>query len=484
MERVELHLHTNMSQMDGVTSISGYINKAIEYGMRSIAITDHGVVQAFPEAHMLLGVGNPDMKVIYGMEGYYVPTNNVKDKSYHISILATNVTGLGNLYKLVSISHLKYFYKKPRIPKSILEEYREGLLLGSACNMGELYQAIINNKTDEELEKIVKFYDYLEIQPIENNYWLIREGIIEDEKELKQINIKIVELGKKLNKLVVATGDVHFLNKEDEIYRRILEAEQGYVDADNQPPLYFRTTEEMLKEFDYLGKETAYEVVVTNTNKIADMCEQISPISSEKCYPYIENSEKEIKELAYKGAYKIYGTPLPKQVEERLNKELNSIIENDFATIYIIAQRLVKKANEDGYIVGNRGSVGSSLVAYCLGITETDPLKYNIPFETFAMYYGYREPDIDLNFAYEYQRIAQEYVKDVLDGVSIYKAGAIGTISDKTAYEYVEKYYKEKKKNISEEEIKKISEGLIGIKRTTGQHPRRNYCCTKRKRNI
>ena len=350
--------------------------------------------------------------------------------------------------------------------------------------MGELHQAIINNKTDEEIEEIAKFYDYLEIQPIENNYWLIREGIIEDEKELKQINIKIAELGKKLNKLVVATGDVHFLNKEDEIYRRILEAEQGYVDADNQPPLYFRTTEEMLKEFDYLGKETAYEVVVTNTNKIADMCEQISPISSEKCYPYIENSEKEIKELAYKGAYKIYGTPLPKQVEERLNKELNSIIENDFATIYIIAQRLVKKANEDGYIVGNRGSVGSSLVAYCLGITETDPLKYNIPFETFAMYYGYREPDIDLNFAYEYQRIAQEYVKDVLDEVSIYKAGAIGTISDKTAYEYVEKYYKEKKKNISEEEIKKISEGLIGIKRTTGQHPRRNYCCTKRKRNI
>ena len=478
IKRVELNLHTNMSHMDGVTSIKDYINKAKEYGMTSLAITDHAVVQAFPEAQKYLErIEDKEFKVLYGMEGYYNPTNNINDKSYHINILVKNRTGLINLYKLVSISNLEYFNKRPRIIKNILEENREGLLIGSSCEQGEIFEAILNNKTSEELEEIIKPYDYIEIQPIANNYELIKNGIIKEE-ELKNINKKIVELGKKCNKLVVATGNVHFLNKEDEIYRRILQAEQGYSEADNQPPLYFRTTEEMLKEFDYLGKETAYEVVVTNTNKIADMCEQINPVPSEKCYPYIKNSENDIKELAFNGAYKLYGNPLSKEIEERLNEELYSIVENGFATLYIIAQRLVSKSNKDGYIVGTRGLVGSSLVAYCIGITEIDPIKYNIPFEVFSGFNGDKEPDIDLNFAREYQKKAQEYVKDILEGVTTYKGGTIGTLY--RADDIVKKYYEEKNININKKEIERISEGLIGIKRTTGQHPRRSNCCSKR----
>lgn len=368
------------------------------------------------------------------MEGYYAPSNDIMGKTYHISILVKNKTGLKNLYKIVSISNLDYLDKKPIILKKVLEENSEGLIIGSACNKGELYQAMIENKVDEELEQIAKEYDYLEIQPIGNNYDLIRNGKVKDEKALQDINIKIEELGTKLNKLVVATSDVHFINKEDAIYRKILQAEIGYEDADEQPLLYFRTTEEMLKEFEYLGKDKAYEVVVTNTNKIANICEKIKPISNEKCYPYIENSELEIKELAYKGAYNIYGNPLPIEVEERLNIELNSITENNFSTLYMIAQKLVQKSNSDGYIVGNRGSVASSLVAYCIGITEVDPIKYNIPFETFAGFNGEKEPDIDLNFAREYQAKAQETVKEILEGSVVVKAGTIGTIAEKTAY--------------------------------------------------
>ena len=374
MERVELHIHTKMSEMDGINSCKDYINKAMEYGMTSVAITDHGNVQAFPKAHSLLGRDNPDMKVIYGVEGYLCPNNNLKENTYHISILAKNQIGLKNLYKLVSLSHLHYFYKKPRIFKKILEENREGLLIGNACNLGELYQAILLGKSDEEIETIAKYYDYLEIQPIYNNEFYVRKGIVPDIEYLKGINRKIVELGDKLDKLVVATSDVHFMNKEDGIYRSIIQSGQGYSDADNQPPLYFRTTEEMLKEFEYLGKEKAYEVVVTNTNKIADMCERISPISKEICYPHLPNSDIEIKELSYKRAYELYGNTLPIEVQERLDRELKSIIENDFSTIYMIFQKLAQKSNEDGYIVGSRGSVGSSLVAYLLGITEVNPL--------------------------------------------------------------------------------------------------------------
>ena len=558
-KRVELHMHTQMSQMDAISSVTDLINRAKKWGWKSIAITDHGVVQAFPEAHKLLGIDNPDMKVIYGVEAYLVPdgasvvTNDkgqsidttycvldlettgfsaktekiteigimkiqngevvdefcefvnpekpipqkvqevthitddmvknsptidvifpkvlefikgsvlvahnaefdmgflknvaknlgyefdytyidtlplarklypdlkkhklgkiaehlkikvevahralddvdttvkvlkimmqelknrgatkVKDieekcedekakseefkkiRPYHAIILAKNYVGLKNLYKLVSLSHLKYFYKKPRILKSLYKQYSEGLILGSACEAGELYQAIELGKSDEEIEEIANSYDYLEIQPIGNNEFLIRNEVVKDEEALKDINRKIVKLGEKLNKLVVATCDVHFLDPQDEVYRRILEAGQGYKDADNQAPLYLRTTNEMLDEFKYLGEEKAYEVVVTNTNKIADMCEQISPISQEKCPPHIPGCEQTIKDIAYERAHSLYGENLPEQVQTRLDKELDSIIKNGFSVMYIIAQKLVWKSNEDGYIVGSRGSV-------------------------------------------------------------------------------------------------------------------------------
>ena len=281
--------------------------------------------------------------------------NYKKLKSFHAIILAKDYVGLKNLYKLVSISHLDYFYKKPLVLKSIYQKYSEGLILGSACEAGELYQAIEMGKDDEEIEAIARDYDYLEIQPTGNNMFLVRNGVVPNVEALQDINRKIVELGEKLDKLVVATCDVHFMDPEDEIYRRILEAGQGYADCDLQAPLYLRTTEEMLEEFSYLGEEKAYEVVVTNTNKIADMCEQISPISPEKCPPYINDCEKTIKEIAYNKAHELYGNPLPQIVEERLDKELNSIIKNGFSVMYIIAQKLVWKSNEDGYIVGSRG---------------------------------------------------------------------------------------------------------------------------------
>ena len=382
-------------------------------------------------------------KVLYGMETYLVPTDDIKDTTYHISILAKNKIGLKNLYKLVSISNLDYFYNKPILPKNILDQNIDGLLIGSACYKGELYRAILDGKSDEKLEEIANYYDYLEIQPIGNNMDMVRDNIVPDINSLRDINVKIVKLGEKLNKPVVATSDTHFLNKKDEIYRRILQAEQEYGKADNQPPLYFRTTTEMLNEFEYLGQEKAYEVVVTNTNKIADMCEKIKPISDEKCYPYIKNAEIEIKDLAYKGAHRIYGNLLSTQVQERLDKELKSIIENDYATLYTIAQKLVQKSNEDGYIVGTRGISGASLVAYCLGITEVDPIKYNIPFETFAGFNGDKEPDFNLNFAYDYQKRAQEYVKEILESGTTVKAGIIET----------------------------ITQGITRIKTTTGHHP-------------
>ena len=559
IKRVELHMHTQMSQMDAMTSATDLIKRAMKWGWKSMAITDHGVVQAFPEAHKLLGLDNPDMKIIYGVEAYLVPDGSpvvVNDKGqsidttycvldlettglsaktekiteigimkikdgevleefcefvnpekpipqrvqeitnitdemvkdaptieelfpkvlefikgtvlvahnatfdigflktvakdlgyefdytyvdtlplarklypelkkhklgkiaehlkikvevahralddvdttvkvlremmktlkdrgaktvgdialkcedekakaeeykrlqpYHAIILAKNYVGLKNLYKLVSISHLKYFYKKPRILKSLYKQYSEGLILGSACEAGELYQAIELGRSDEEIEEIANDYDYLEIQPIGNNEFLVRNGVVKDEEALKEINRKIVALGEKLNKLVVATCDVHFMDPQDEVYRRILEAGQGYKDADNQAPLYLRTTNEMLEEFKYLGEEKAYEVVVTNTNKIADMCEQISPISQEKCPPHIPGCEQTIKDIAYDKAHKLYGDELPEQVQTRLDKELDSIIKNGFSVMYIIAQKLVWKSNEDGYIVGSRGSV-------------------------------------------------------------------------------------------------------------------------------
>ena len=717
VKRVELHMHTQMSQMDAMTSAKDLIKRAMSWGMKSIAITDHGVVQAFPEAHKMLGFDNPDMKVIYGVEGYLAPDKNpvvengkgqklkdvtyyvldlettgfsavnekiteigimkVKDgevldefscfvnpekhipqrvqevtnitdemvadaetidkvfpkmlefigkdknavlvahnagfdigflkqnakvlgyefdytyldtlslakdlfpeykkyklgkiadnlgikvevahralddvdttvkvfrvmldminkrgakkiedidkvsrteeakkeeykklKTYHVIILAKNYIGLRNLYKLVSLSHLHYFYRKPRILKSLLEKYREGLIIGSACEAGELYQAIELGKSDEEIEEIANFYDYLEIQPIGNNNFLIRNEVIKDEDGLKDINRKIVQLGEKLNKPVVATCDVHFMDPQDEVYRRILEAGQGYDDADNQAPLYLRTTEEMLEEFSYLGEEKAYEVVVTNTNKISDMCEQISPISPEKCPPHIPGCEQTIKDIAYGKAHELYGDTLPEIVQTRLDKELESIIKNGFSVMYIIAQKLVWKSNEDGYIVGSRGSVGSSFVANMTGITEVNSLpphyrcpncKYSdftdygykngydlpdktcpkcghrldkdgldIPFETFLGFNGDKEPDIDLNFSGEYQAKAHKYTEVIFGKGTTFKAGTIGTIADKTAFGYVKKYFEERNIPVNRAETQRLATGCTGIKRTTGQHP-------------
>ncbi len=709
-KRVELHMHTQMSQMDGMTSVTDLLKRAVSWGWKSIAITDHGVVQAFPEAHKFLGKTGADIKVIYGVEAYLVPDkiqcvfnengqkledteyavldiettglsfrtekiteigiikikngkeigrfecfvnpektipeevvnithitdDMVKDaetidkvipkmieflgdavivahnagfdvgflkynaeeiglnlkntyidtlrlakdlfpdykkyklgiiaenlgikvdvahralddvitlvqvfnimldklkeknvrklkqidslmtgeinlknlETYHAVILAKDYVGLKNLYKLISFSHLNYFYKKPKIPKSLYIKYSEGLMIGSACEAGELYRAIVAGKSEEEVEEIAKFYDYLEIQPLGNNQFMIRDGTVADDDALRMINRKIVALGEKLNKLVVATCDVHFMDPQDEIYRRILQAGQGYDDADEQAPLYLRTTNEMLEEFSYLGEEKAREVVITNTNKIADMCEKISPISSEKCAPHLEGCEQQIEDIAYTRAKELYGDPLPEIVQARLDKELQSIIKNGFSVMYIIAQKLVWKSNEDGYLVGSRGSVGSSFVANMTGITEVNSLqphyrcpncKYSdftdygykngfdlpdkdcpkcghkldkdgmdIPFETFLGFDGDKEPDIDLNFSGEYQAKAHKYTEVIFGKGTTFKAGTIGTIADKTAFGYVKKYYEERHIPVSNAEVGRISAGCTGVKRTTGQHP-------------
>ena len=437
---------------------------------------------------------------------------------YHCIILASNEMGRINLYRLVSASHLQYFNRFPKIPKSLVNKYREGLIIGSACEAGELFRAMVNGRSDAEIARIVNFYDYLEVQPIGNNHFMIEKEdyYVKDEEDLRDLNRRVISLGEKFDKPVVATCDVHFLNPEDEIYRRIIMAGKGFDDADNQPPLYLHTTEEMLSEFDYLGNDKAYEIVVTNTNKIMDMCEKISPVRPDKRPPVIENSDQMLRNICHNRAHEIYGPELPQIVTERLERELNSIISNGYSVMYIIAQKLVWKSNDDGYLVGSRGSVGSSLAATMAGITEVNPLSphylcpecfyvdfdseevkkfaggagcdmpdkvcpncghklnklgFDIPFETFLGFKGNKEPDIDLNFSNEYQSKAHAYTEVIFGKGQTFKAGTIGTVAEKTAYGYVLKYLEERGKVKRRCEIERIAEGCIDIRRTTGQHP-------------
>ena len=515
VKRVELHAHTQMSTMDSVVPTKDLIRTAARWGWDAVAITDHGVVQAFPDAMNVLVNDKLDLKVIYGMEGYLTVDDFKQRYANHIIILAKNREGLHNLYRLVSLSHLRFFHRQPRIPKDILQEYRNGLILGTACEAGELVRAIVAKESEEKLLEIASFYDYLEIQPIGNNAFLVRSEEFPDvntDEDLRNINRKVADLAKKLGKMLIATCDVHFLNPEDAICRTVIMAGKGFDDAELQPPLYLRTTEEMLKEFDYLDEETAYAAVVTNPRRIAEMVERFKPIPDELYSPSIPGADEAIREMSYQKAHALYGENLPQIVQARLDQELTPIIGHGFSVLYLIAHKLVKKSNIDGYLVGSRGSVGSSFVATMTDITEVNPLPphwrcpkcqysqfitdgsygsgfdlpdkdcpvcgeslikdgHDIPFAVFLGFDGDKVPDIDLNFSGVYQPVAHKYTEQLFGRDNVYRAGSITTVADKTAYGYVKKFYESKGEKKHDAFVQRIVNGCVGTKRTTGQHP-------------
>ena len=437
-----------------------------------------------------------------------------KLRTNHVTLIAQNQVGIKNLYKIVSDAHVNHFYRAPRILKSVLQKFKEGIIVGSACEAGEVFQAVKQNKSDEEIEKIIHLYDYIEVMPIDNNRFMIDKGEVEDEEELREINRRLIEIAKKFKKLPVATGDVHFIEKHEAIFRKVLKYSQGFKVDEEETYLHFRTTDEMLEEFSYLGEELAYEVVVENTNKVADMVESILPIPNETFPPVIEGSDKELRDMCNAKAERIYGSPLPDVVRKRLDRELNSIISNGYAVMYIIAQKLVTKSLSDGYLVGSRGSVGSSLAATMSDITEVNPLpahyiceneecKYSyfyevgewgsgvdlpdedcpkcgrklkkdghdIPFETFLGFEGDKEPDIDLNFSGSYQPVIHKYTEELFGEGYVYRAGTIGTVAEKTAYGYAKKFVEENDLNSTSAEVLRLANGCTGVKRTSGQHP-------------
>ncbi len=519
--RVELHLHTKLSSLDALIAPKELIKYVSKLGHKAVAITDHGNCQAFPQAMEAvdgLKRDGKDFKLIYGLEGYLLADEKTpqdtqesggKSKSYHVILYAKTQKGLFNLYKIVSRSHLDHFHKRPNIPRWLLDKHREGLLVGSACEAGELYQRIIEGIPYSNLMEVASYYDYLEVQPIMNNEFMIRNAIVSDESVLKE-NVKtIVGLGERLNIPVIATGDVHFLKKEDAIFRAVLTSVK-FKDADLQPPLYYRTTEEMLREFDFLPDDKAYEIVVTNPNNLANDVEELRAIPKGTYTPKIDGAEEELIALTMDGAKKIYGDPLPIDIEERLNRELTSINKHGFAVLYIIAQKLVKNSVDNGYLVGSRGSVGSSAVAFFAGISEVNsipphyickdcyyyeltpqvnsgfdlPAKscpncgkqlygdgHDIPFETFLGFNGDKAPDIDLNFSGEYQENAHKYTEELFGSEFVFKAGTISLLQDKTAFGYVKKYLEERNMIVSGAEEFRLSKGCVDVKKTTGQHP-------------
>jgi len=516
-----------MSAMDALTPADKLVTRAFSWGHKALAITDHGVCQGFPDAMYCVDKirkDGGDFKVIYGIEAYEVNDDNGENplevkRPYHQIILVKDKVGLKNLYKLVSYSNLNYFYKRPRIPKSELIKHREGLILGSACEAGEVIQAYLRGEPYEKIKELASFYDYLEIQPVCNNSFMIRSerepyNRIKTQQDLIDINLFIVKLGEDLNKPVCATGDVHFMDETDSHFRAILQAGQGYTDADHQPPIYFKTTDEMMEEFiPYLGEEKAREVVITNTNFIADMTDpELRAFPKGTFTPHIEGANEELEDICWRRAKEIYGDPVPEIVHKRLKRELDSIIKHGFAVLYVIAKRLVANSVENGYQVGSRGSVGSSFVASMSGISEVNPLmphyvcpecKYSefitdgsvgsgydlppkkcpkcgadlhrdghdIPFETFLGFNGDKSPDIDLNFSGDYQSKAHRYTEELFGRDHVFKAGTIGSIAEKTAKGFVLKYLEERGRTANPAEIQRLAAGCTGVKRTTGQHP-------------